>query len=414
MSVDFSWHLEEDTASLPEGEPQKEMHPRRGWLRRVLMILVILVAAAGVLGYGYYYRQQQRLIAEFQRVLDQEVTFWRSGRYDSPQLRLVVDVERWRDSKSNYAILGFFGVTLFPDPRSLPLLTVKKVELHDDMAWVWVEWEDDGARYRRVHFYRRVDGLWKRTPPDKRFAGRKETLEGTTFHWTFYERDAPYVRPLAEWAEQISQQVAADFGLSEPPRLRVRFVYQVEDSVSRNSRAAQEVVYPAPLITRVRVDGKPDRLLRTMVAWGYVNHVLETVAPSMPPSLASPYPSAYYRFRSGVLQWETARVATPVWKETPYFPTINVDRPLSLDDLFRFPPRRPDGDPFAYVISLVFFIGDRYGPTKVIAVLQQLKETPRIERALANVLGPDFDVQTFEEEWHAYLRAHADMFNKEQ
>ncbi len=410
MGVDFSWHMDEDVPPQPESAvPPEATSPRRRW-RRALAFLALILVVAAALGYGYYYRRQQQLIAEFQRVLDREVAFWQSGRYDTTQLRLIVDTERWRDSKGNYPILGFFGVTFFPMPPSLPPLTVKKVELHDDMAWVWVEWEEEGVRYMRVHFYRRVDGLWKRTIPDERFPGKRETLEGPIFHWTFYERDAPYVRPLAAWAEETGQSISADFGLSEPMSLSVRFVYHEDEVLSGNPRRLDKVIYPAPLIARVRLDGQPDKMWRAMVVWGYVNRVVGLVAPSMPRSPASPYPSAYYGFRSAVLQWEVARYATPLWKEVPIFSSLDVDNPPSIDDLFGFRSRPPDGDPFPYAVSLVFFIGDRYGPDKVVALLRQLQDTPSFTRALADTLGPDFDPDTFEREWHQYLRQHAAMF----
>lgn len=394
---------------MPEPEPrdQEPKHPYRLRLRRVFVLLLLLAIIAAVLGYGYYYRQQQRLIAEFQRVLDREVAFWQSGRYDTTQLRLIVDVERWRDSKGNYPLLGFFGITLFPDPKSLPPLTVKKVELHDDLAWVWVEWEDEGIRYARVHFYRRVDGLWKRTIPDKRFPGKQETLEGPIFQWTFYERDAPYVRPLAAWAEGTGQSISADFGFSEPPRLSVHFVY---DEHKWLLPKPEEVTYPAPLISRVRLDGQPDKMLHSMVVWGYVNRVVDLVAPVAPRSPMSPHPSAYDRFRSAVFLWETARYATPLWKEAPIFSLPDVDNPPSIDEVFGFQSHPPDENPVPYALSLVFFIGERYGPDKVVTLLRQLRDTPSFTRALANTLGPDFDPDTFEQAWHRYLRQHAAMF----
>lgn len=407
MSVDFSWYLDEEVSPTPEDAPRPKEPAPRGWMRRVFTLLVLVLLATAALGYGYYYRQQQRLIAEFQRVLDREVAFWQSGRYDTTQLRLIVDTERWRDSKGNYPILGFFGVAFFPNPKSLPPLTVKKVELHDDMAWVWVEWEDEGGRYARVHFYRRVEGLWKRTIPDERFPGRRETLVGPIFRWTFYERDAPYVRPLAAWAEETGQSISADFGLSQPPRLKIRFVYQESEAPTQR---AEEILYPSPLISRVRLDGKPNKLLRSMVVWGYVNRVVDLVAPSMPRSPTSPYPSTYYGFRSAVLQWEMARYATPLWKEVPIFSSLDVDNPPSIDDVFGFQFRPPDGDPFPYAVSLVFFIGERYGPDKVVVLLRQLQDTPSFTRALATTLGPDFAPDTFEREWHGYLRQHAAMF----
>ncbi len=410
MSVDFSWHLEEDVPPVPKGKPRPERQPHWTWLRRVLVIAFVLFVAAGALGYGYYYRQQQRLIAEFQHVLDREVTFWKEGQYDSTRLQFVLDTERWNTRKESYAFLGFFGVTLFPMPSALPPLTVRKVELHGDMAWVWIEWEDEGTRYMRVHFYRYVDGLWKRTIPDKQFWGKQETIEGTLFQWTFYERDAPYVRPLADWAEEAGQSVASDFGLSDPPRLHVRFVYEADKTLSTNPIRSDEIALPALLISRVRVDRKLDRMHQAMVAWAYVNHALEGVAPSMSSSPGSPYPRKYYMFRSAVLQWETARIAMPLWKEIPAYYSLDVRHPPSLENLFGFPSGPPSGDPLIYTVSLAFFISERYGPTKVIALLKQLENTLSVQRALAGVLGPDFDPKTFEQEWHAYLRARADWF----
>lgn len=410
MSVDFSWHLEEDMPAPPEGDLGKGQQPRWGWLRRVLLIVAVLLAAAAALGYAYYHRQQQHLIAEFQRVLDREVTVWQEGRDNSARLQLILDTERWNAPQGSYAFLGFYGVTWLPIPSPLPPLTVKKVELHGDMAWVWIEWEDKGTRYRRVHFYRRVDGLWKRTVPDAQFWGEQETIKGAHFHWTFYKREAPYVRPLADWAEQAARTVADDFGLSEPPRMHILLLYDPDKTFATTSRRRDEIVFPALLISRVRVDGKLDRLHQAMVTWSYVERALEKVAPAQPPSPASPYPSAYYMFRSAVLQWETARVATPLWQNIPMLYSFNPDKPPSLQDLFGFPPGLSDNEPYIYVISLAFSIEDRYGPAKVIALLKQLQETPSFPHALAEVLGPDFDLKTFEREWHAYLRDHEDLF----
>ncbi len=413
MSVDFSWHLDEDLPPEPEHEEPQSERSRRRWFGRALLILIIVLLAAAALGYGYYYRQQQQLIAEFQRVLDQEVTFWQVGKYDSPQVQLVLDTERWDLRKGNYALLGFWGVTMLPMVSPLPTLRVSKVELHSDIAWVWIEWEDEEGRYTRVHFYRRVDGLWKRTVPDERFWGKQESIEGTVFRWTFYERDAPYVRPLADWADQMGQTVAGDFSLSEPPPMRIWLTYEMEKILFSSLSREDERRFPALHLLRIRRDNALDKLYQTLVAWAYVDYALEKVAPSHPPTPASPYPSSYYAFRSAVLLWETARLAMPLWKEIPGFYVFDPDAPPSLEDLFGIPRSPMDGDPQMYVVSLAFFIGDRYGPTNVIALLKQLQETPSFRRALVKTLGPDIDLETFEQEWHAYLRAHADTFRSQ-
>ncbi len=416
MSVDFSWRMDEDVGPLPEGEvPEKKEPSWRGRVRRALLVLIIVLVAGGALGYGYYRYRERQLIAEFQRVVDADLSLFLNGhdRYTA-----FIDTERWDVKQSNPSFVAFYGVNRFPffPPSFSFSMRVTRVELHGDIAWVWVEWEEDRGRYWRVHFYRRVKGVWKRTTPDERFWGEAQTEETPFLRWKFHARDAPYVRSLVPWGDEVAARVVGDLGLQEVSPVTIEFATTYTPNPQSDRR---RIVLLSPVLARVREDGYVDEMWRLFIVGMYMNQV--TCPPSSPVSLS---PSVYYTFCDAITYWETTQIVGPPWKILPAYPAPQIDvRNLpTLDDLdgaLRYRPGSSGGppdisNPFPYMYMLVDFIVHRYGTNALGGILQHAQDVLSVQGVLRAALGPDFDVQTFEREWHAYVRAHKDMFNEEQ
>ena len=177
MGVQFEWQVGDSDRSETIARTERRRLPRWVWLAlRIVLIGIVVLAAGGYLTLRLIYeRARRRALVQIRDTLQVEVHAFAEGDVDlflAHQDRASTD---WYRLQALCAATGASGLgrqavpTKYQDLCFPPLSDkIEDLELRGDIAWVQVV-EDDGAPVRHVRFYRRTDQGWVHTAPHVAF-----------------------------------------------------------------------------------------------------------------------------------------------------------------------------------------------------------------------------------------------------
>ncbi len=221
MSVEFRWRV--------EGEDEWEPSPPKRWRRfprRLLSFLALFLAvAAGIVGVYFWHRVQEGH-ARLKRELETAANLEAQARRDADRATFLSlhdgDDTRWYARQEDRFAQEIGSAAESESGQEADLAVLEAAWLPEgNRAWAEVSWALDDGVYRRVQFYRQVEGQWLRTGVRREYYGKERTHETAHFAFTYLTRDEPTVMWMAEQLETWYEAVCADFGCDDEERINV-------------------------------------------------------------------------------------------------------------------------------------------------------------------------------------------------
>lgn len=277
--------------------------------------------------------------------------------------------------------------------------------LTGDTAWAVVHYEQDGAEYQRIQFYRLVEGQWKRTAPDASYWGEAMTLETRHFVFHHYAKDEALVKALAEQAEEFYSRTQLDFNVGASPLFTFHLEPQTQPAQARYSEGLFHL--SSPQLTGVRRDGHlPAELLETVAYNISLRLAMEKSGLFL---RARNFGSGNWMMLQGVVFWQLERL-TPDNRMTAnldaqfqaaasqgqFLPVTALWPPFRLGSIER------TSLAMAQSYHIVTYLANSTAPGRIPVLLRALGDGLDASATLER-LG--FDLRTFEQQWRAYALA---------
>ena len=422
MGVDFRWQDGEKQSWLVQPPERK---PRR--LRRVVLPALGLVALTLLIGGGILWNRAQYGLraaqADLQAVVDAEVATLQSGDQEVYlSLQDFNDRQWYRYQELLWDALE--QATEEAGNQTSPRRIVD-LDLRESHAWVEVEYDLDGAPYRRWQFYRLISGTWRRTSPDLDFLGERMEKETRHLRFVYHGREADVIDLIGEEMQRATERLLADFGLSEQDQLLTfEFLPSVEAQPASYSDA--HFFVPSPLLLGVRADGRPDEELlenltqstglylalvkSTLYQEGDAGTNLESESPTLPAGQSG---SSWVMLR-GIVAWavdrEMQRPALPQSWHDWLQEAVAADQLLPLTALW--PPHslatdRDVGLAIAQAQAVAAYVAELRGSDGVPSLLESLGRRLSAAETIEAAAGMDLDA--FEAGWREFLRQSMEL-----
>ena len=220
MRVEYDWRAEggeeagETIARTPARRARWVRVLRKVW-RAVRLALVAAVAIAAA-GYGVmrvrYAQLERRAEREILQVMAVEQRALARGDARTFLAQQDEEARAWTAYQERWFLTRPTTVGRREAEAERGEIRIEGVELHGDVAWVWVV----EGEARRARFYRHVaaDALggagWKQTAPQPEFWGEAREVQRGELIVRYRERDAPFVRALLPVLERVASAAAAD------------------------------------------------------------------------------------------------------------------------------------------------------------------------------------------------------------
>ncbi|HUW10577.1 MAG TPA: hypothetical protein VM537_12670, partial [Anaerolineae bacterium] len=299
------------------------------------------------------------------------------------------------------------------------------LDLRESHAWVAVEYDLDGAPYRRWQFYRLISGTWRRTSPDLDFLGERMEKETRHLRFVYHGREADVIDLIGEEMQRATERLLAAFGLSEQDQLLTfEFLPSVEAQPASYSDA--HFFVPSPLLLGVRADGRPDEELlenltqstglylalvkSTLYQEGDAGTNLESESPTLPAGQSG---SSWVMLR-GIVAWavdrEMQRPALPQSWHDWLQEAVAADQLLPLTALW--PPHslatdRDVGLAIAQAQAVAAYVAELRGSDGVPSLLESLGRRLSAAETIEAAAGMDLDA--FEADWKEFLRQSMEL-----
>ncbi|MCC7352475.1 MAG: hypothetical protein IT330_01865, partial [Anaerolineae bacterium] len=273
MTPEFHWLEDEtDKQQRPTGRyaqvvPPQESRPRKFPRFLGVALLFILSISAGVSGAVWFmsHRGLSAARADIEAVVRTESQALARG--DRELYQSLQDTEPAQESWDFFERMQNEALLRATDPVDAEQpLRITNLELLEDRAWAEVAFTRAGEPYRRMQFYRLVEGLWRRTLPDARFWGEARTRKTSHLLFIYHEREENLVNALAMWAEVAYSQILRDLGAQPWPTPIVLEFRTEEDGRTIDIRGGRFGL-PSPFLSGYREDGHLDDTLRYSVAY---------------------------------------------------------------------------------------------------------------------------------------------------
>jgi hypothetical protein len=250
------------------------------------------------------------------------------------------------------------------EPGQTGDLTVVEAALapSEEAAWAEVGWAQEDGLYRRVHFYRQVDGRWVRTGPHDDYFGPEETYQTEHFVFEYLTRDGPTVDWMAGQLEVWYAAICSDLACDDGRPIAV--LVTLDDDATGEYRPPRGLTISSPRLRGVRQDGAPAPEERAELAEMLVYLLVVRRAGDVE-ATQQPYLLLEY------VNWEMRRLGLAD-EETPSTPVLDL-------------------------------VMDSYGPEKVRALLTATGQTSSEEEALRRALG--LGLSDLDESFGGYLAA---------
>ena len=287
-------------------------------------------------------------------------------------------------------------------------LRITHLELLEDRAWVEVAFTRAGEPYRRMQFYRLVEGRWRRTLPDVRFWGEARTRKTGHLLFLYHEREENLVNALAMWAEVAYSQILRDLGAQPWPTPIVLEFRTEEDGRTIDMRAGRFGL-PSPFLSGYRADERLDDTLRYAVAY---NLALASAVSRAGLTQRLRMDTSWLMLNA-IVEWEVAKIgpggglSEPGAIEERIRQAMREDQLLPLTALW--PPYRflrSDGDFNLALVearTLLEYAVEKAGPEVIPSFLLSLGQGQPMSRTVENVFG--VDAERLEADWLQWLRA---------
>lgn len=414
--VNVSWYFGEETRGLDWNrfaQPQDGARPRLSFRRRMLLSSLVLVIAggisAGLLIRRYVLEETRRVKEEIGAAIEWESWAWSRSEYplvaeridpDAPgewrrwYLSYIEGRRRWARSNARQLSAEVTDVEFLDGGIALVEVRVEEPEVPDDSGYI------------EHRLYKSISGEWMRSAPDASYWGGEKKIETERFRFFFYERDAEVATAVASVADEMADSLDEMMGLPSPS---VPFSVKIQPEnvgVGGNRLFALRLVLLAPELDRVEIGHTPQQ------------HISASLAEALTRRAAV----QHYQRRGGrlALHWVALHDAIQDWialQIDPLAPKTDwveigslrhyVDR-NGLPSLQEIQEPRDVRHSWAASWPLVAsqtvleFGRERYGPVEgatLLGAVFEYESWDQFTRALYGV-----DSETFEAEWHGYLR----------
>jgi hypothetical protein len=291
---------------------------------------------------------------------------------------------------------------------------VRYDSLDDRTVWAEVAYTDGsaGREFRRIEFFRQVDGAWRHSQPDSRFLGGLVTLESEHFQLTCHEREAEWMgRELAR-LEALHDEISAALGVQLAPgeRLTIR--------ITPDSRYATFHPYPdtfqmrisSPYYTGWTEDWEERHLTGPVTYW-----LLSRLAPQSSTGAQSAWRYAVlYAWLWQLVASDPASPEFPGYRamRDPWIAALETGPTRTLSDLGQLTfgadaatrgwTRDDWMQLYGQMATLMLYVGENYEQDVFVALLRELPEAHSLEAWLET--GLEVSPEVFEAEWKAWLR----------
>jgi hypothetical protein len=363
--------------------------------RRSLVILalvaILVIAARGLdLWQGRATASESRR-DELRRIIATELAAHQQG--DEQAYRTLLDPladEDW----SQMQVAALTALPL-PVPGNEPPI-IEHWEFRGEVAMVDLRFVGPPA-IRETRFYRIVADTWYRTPPVEAFWGGQQETDAPGIHFIYREADADVVKSVIEAIQTAHRQ--SDVPVLAGDRLTVEIVpdYLVEYE-SRTNR----LILPSPRLSP-RLISAPEGVT---LLWRLAHPVADR--------LADPGDAVRYRYldsiqlfqdhvRYWLMRWQ---VPFPERWDTQMLDTLQEARDQDLLRVPRMVDMLSASRPQSYLayyeaMTLVDYVVERFGSSKLLALEQALAEVHSWDRAVPAALG--VDLAELERGWRVYL-----------
>ncbi|MFZ5915792.1 MAG: hypothetical protein ACOYZ7_02525 [Chloroflexota bacterium] len=298
-------------------------------------------------------------------------------------------------------------------------------QLDEDVSWAEVSYTDlAGGRYRRVEFFREIEGVWRHTLPLGRYLGDMTTLTSEHFVIVCYEREVDFMLRELVLLEARYRQLAASLGDSLPAGERVRIQITNLNTLGPVGQQTVDAYMVSPFLSTRRDEPGGSYL------WSAASRVLLERADIVPAGAQAPPDgnrAIWWDITLGMWQlWLTEDTSlfegpfAQYWLGSQYWGSLLSA--MQLDSLPTFselgwlfeagslpaytPPEgwEQDKAELAYLeaVLIVAYAGEQYGPQVYPALLQTLAGAESLADWLETAL--DVDAATFEADWRTWLR----------
>jgi hypothetical protein len=257
MGVEFRWQVgsEEKWERLESPSRQQRWRPRRV----VGVVLLLLAVSAGGTA-GIFWRRarhaQGLLRRELRAVVNLEAKALREG---DPNLFLSLqdrDDIRWYGCQMD-RVPSWYGFADLEPGQEVDLAVLEAAWLpFEGHAWAEVAWALEDDIYRRVQFYRQVEGHWLRTGARREYYGEERTRETAHFVFNYLVRDAPTANWMAKQFEAWYDAVCADVNCTRSRR-RINVLVTPNGETGREYHPPGGFIVSSPRLRGVCEDGAP-------------------------------------------------------------------------------------------------------------------------------------------------------------
>jgi hypothetical protein len=280
----------------------------------------------------------------------------------------------------------------------VPRPKVVKVELQGKRAWAEVKRKQGDTKQRRVEFFRLVDDQWKHTGPDEQYWGDLQETRTEHLHWVYRERDEEWVTNLLDRGEELYQRICDDFGLdSAQQQVTIEVVYSLDSAYLPLYPEGPILPMPSPLLV-----GYDDEMVESFLGSLLLNYLGVRATGRN----SSTMTEAHRTVLDAVTRWEATQVLSGEWwsYQVPQLAkAIEARELLPLHELWGNGATQQYALATAQSFTLIDYIVEKYGRKSISTLLQALGNTPSVEGALQEALGPDFIIEEFEADWLTFI-----------
>lgn len=264
--IRFEWDIESDRVDRSDSEqPQARLRRRRNFMRLILLV-ALLLAAAGIVALALRQRMidvQHQIAQLLQDTVKAEVAALRIGDLSSwLQFQSNTDDE-WRSSQR-----GLFQHYEALKAEGAIDLTGSIVAVHIDetRARILVQENIKGLPYLRLWFYQRADHGWQHVAPDFSFWGADRQFEGAGVRVNYREVDELFARQLGDVLVDWRMRGCALLNCGELPTLLVDVLPDAPDAAAWADEESFHLQLRSPFLESARADLPFDGAYRLQVS----------------------------------------------------------------------------------------------------------------------------------------------------
>jgi hypothetical protein len=367
MGIRLDWQIEAERAYQRAGEDPGEKRRRRVQRLRILAftagVIIWLCIMAGIVWFRLYTVDNQIREALVNTVQAETATL-RIGDFGGfLAIQWAAPGGTWIEEQSAH----FKRYQDLKTKSDLKLTgNVLDAVVDGTRGRALVEEVIDGVPYRALWFYWRFGDGWRHVPADLTFWGDAQTINGKVSTVKFYQLDAPMSQALAPRIDRWWSEGCGYVGCQETPKLTVEIVAELVGQVRWDEKRLNTLIVPSPLAIeeRIRAD--------------------MPIPPVTEEAIAAQIASRVFDLATGNLR--PVQTADAAWL-----------RQMIVEWLSSTFVGRGDPDQMSFVQSLK----DHYGPSALIALVQQIQGKADISVVGAALNQP---LETLALDWRTFFQ----------